>query len=117
MRRAVGGVLMLWLAVVGLAGCSHEEPPVFLVAPTQISVFNRTDHTWKAVDVWLNDHYRVQAPELLPGGRLDIPIRTFVAGWGQHFDTRRQVPFGIEVDAKDSTGQPVRLVWGKGRRR
>lgn len=117
MRRALGGVLILWLAVVGLAGCSHEEPPVFLVAPTQITVFNRTDVRWKNVDVWMNDHYRVQAPELLPGGRLDIPIRTFVSGWGLRFDPKRQVPFGIEVDAKGANDQPVRLVWGKGRRR
>jgi hypothetical protein len=54
---------------------------------------------------------------LLPGQRLDVPIGVFIAGWGQRFDPRKQSPFGVEVDAKGSDGKPVRLTWGKGRRR
>ncbi len=108
------------LAVVGLAfvlGCASEERPSLLVGTDHVTVINRTDTRWVDVEVWLNDHYRAQAPELLPGQRLDAPYRLFVAGFGQRFDPSRQVPFGISVDAKTADGRPVHLVWGRGRRR
>jgi hypothetical protein len=41
----------------------------------------------------------------------------FIAGFGQRFDAKKQVPFGVEVDARGADGKPVRLIWGKGRRR
>ena len=76
-----------------------------------------TGTAWTDVDVWLNDHYRAQAPQILPGQRLDVPLGVFIAGWGQRFDRKKQSPFGIEVTAKGPDGKPVRLTWGKGRRR
>mgnify|MGYP002392420888 CR=1 FL=1 len=69
------------------------------------------------VEVWLNDHYRVQQRDLAPGGRLEIPLGVFVAAFGQNFDPKKQVPFGIEVTAVAADGKPVKIVWGKGRRR
>ena len=116
-RRALAGVLATIVVLAAVAGCKGEEPLSIIVASDRITVINRTDRRWSHVDVWLNDHYRVQAPELLPGQRLDVPISVFVAGFGQLFDPKKQVPFGVEVDAKGADGQPVTLTWGKGRRR
>ena len=104
-------------ALVVLAACSREEPRPIVVAQDHISVINMTSATWTDVDVWLNDFYRAQAPQVLPGQRMDVPLGVFIAGWGQRFDRKKQSPFGIEVDARGSDGKPVRLTWGKGRRR
>jgi hypothetical protein len=116
MPRTAAALLVAAL-VVALAACSGEEPRPIVVAQDRVSVINMTGAAWTDVDVWLNDHYRAQAQGLLPGQRLDVPIGVFIAGWGQRFDPRKQSPFGVEVDAKGSDGKPVRLTWGKGRRR
>jgi hypothetical protein len=109
---------LLAAALLGLlAACSGDEPQPIVVAQDRISVINMTSTTWTDVDVWLNDHYRAQAPRLLPGQRMDVPIGVFIAGWGQRFDRKKQAAFGVEVTAKGSDGKPVRLTWGKGRRR
>jgi len=91
-------------------------PPI-LVGEGRVTVHNRTASAWTDIEVWVNDHYRVTARRLEPGGRLEVPLGNFVAGFGQRFDARRQVVFGVEVTARDAKGRGVRLVWGKGRRR
>ncbi len=116
MHRLAVACLVTALVVV-LAACFVEEPQPIVVAQDRISVINMTSATWTDVDVWLNDHYRAQAQQMLPGQRLDVPIGVFIAGWGQRFDRKKQAPFGVEVTAEGSDGKPVRLTWGKGRRR
>jgi hypothetical protein len=115
-RRSVALPLATALALAALAACSKDERQAIVVQKDRISVFNLTDAAWTDVDVWLNDHYRVQAAGLVPGQRLDIPIGVFIAGYGQRFDNRRQAPFGVEVDARRADGRPVRITWGRGRR-
>jgi hypothetical protein len=112
----------LWPAVVlvcslALGACSEDEKHPIIIQPDRITIINTTDTPWADVEVWLNDHYRVQAPRLEVGQRLDLPLRIFIAGFGQYFDPKKQVPFGIEVSAKGAGDTPVKLIWGKGRRR
>lgn len=109
--------LLLVLLLAVLAGCSEEEKNPIIVQADRVTVINMTTAKWSGVEVWLNDHYRMQAEDLLPGQRLDLPIRTFIAGSAQYFDPKKQAPFGIEVTARGDDGKPVRLIWGKGRRR
>ncbi len=116
MPRLVAACLVA-AVVTAVAACSKDEPRPIVVTSNQVSVINMTSVTWTGVDVWLNDHYRAQAQVLLPGQRLDVPIGVFIAGFGQRFDPKKQAPFGIEVTATGSDGKPVRLTWGKGRRR
>ncbi len=116
MSRWVAACAVTIVAVL-LVACSSEEPQPIVVRSDRISVMNMTGTTWTGVEVWLNDHYRVQAQTLLPEQRLDMPLDVFVAGFGQRFDPKKQSPFGVEVTAKGSDGKPVRLTWGKGRRR
>lgn len=115
MRRVAASFLVA--ALVVLAACSGEEKHPIIVAPDRITVINMTTVTWTDVDVWLDNYYRAQAPQLLPGQRLDVPVGVFIAGWGQRFDPKKQAPFGVEVTAKGSDGKAVRLSWGKGRQR
>jgi hypothetical protein len=81
-----------------------------------ITVFNDSGETWKGVEIWVNDHYRVTRDAIVPDERFVVPLESFVAGFGQRF-TRNQQVSGIEVTATDASGDPVRLVWGAGRRR
>ncbi|HEY3382386.1 MAG TPA: hypothetical protein VGK32_11500 [Vicinamibacterales bacterium] len=115
--RTLAWAALALLVVTMVVACRGEEPESIVVAADRVTVFNRTAGRWTEVDVWLNDHYRVQVRELAAGQRLDVPITVFVAGFGQRFDTKRQSAFGVEVTARDGAGTPVRLTWGKGRRR
>jgi hypothetical protein len=115
-RRILAGVLVTG-ALIGVQACNNEEPHPVRVGTDRVTVINLTDTAWRDVDVWLNDHYRVQQRDLAPGQRLEIPLGVFVAAFGQKFDPKKQVPSGIEVDAVAADGKPVKIVWGKGRRR
>jgi hypothetical protein len=116
MRRLLAGVLVTGL-LIGALACHNEEPNPVRVGTDRVTVINLTGTAWRNVDVWLNDHYRAQSRDLAPGQRLEIPLGVFVAAFGQHFDPKKQIPFGIEVDAVAADGKPVTIVWGKGRRR
>jgi hypothetical protein len=116
MYRLVAALCLSCL-LVAVAACKSEDRRPITVGHDRVTVVNTTDTAWSDVDVWLNDHYRVQASALVPGQRLDVPIGVFIAGFGQRFDTKKQIPFGVEVDATGADGKPVRLTWGKGRRR
>lgn len=97
--------------------CGDDTRRAIVVQEGRIVVTNLTDRAWSDIDVWLNTWYRAQAPALAPGQRLEIPLRVFVGGYGQHFDARARGPVGIEVTAKAADGSPVRVTWGEGRRR
>jgi hypothetical protein len=110
-------LLLTGLLLLACCGACQDDRQPIVVTNDKVTVTNLSDAAWTDVEVWLNDHYRVQAPALAPGQRLDVPIRVFIAGFGQRFDPKRQAPFGVEVDARDPQGKPVRLIWRQGRRR
>jgi hypothetical protein len=105
----------LVLALIVLAACSADRERLTLEGRT-ITVFNDSGEAWKAVAVWVNDHYRVTRDTIRPDERFVVPLDAFVAGFGQRFPRNQHVT-GIEVTATDASGDPVRLVWGNGRRR
>jgi hypothetical protein len=108
-----------WRLVVGgalaLAACSEAREPI-VVQRTSVVLENQSSSEWTGIEIWVNDHYRVTYSSLAPGGRLNVPLTSFVAGFGQRFPPATNV-FGVEVTAKSGGGEPVRLIWGKGRRR
>ena len=116
MRRFLAGLLVAGV-LFGAPACNKDEPNPVRVGTDRVTVINLTDTAWRNVDVWLNDHYRAQARDLAPGQRFEIPLVYFVAAYGQKFDPKKQIPSGIEVDAVAADGKPVKIVWGKGRRR
>jgi hypothetical protein len=118
-RRLIFSVLVAVILGILLypRASSDVEQHSIVVQADRVSVINLTDTEWSDVEVWLNDRYRVQAPGLAAGQRLDIPIGVFVGGWDRRFDPKRQSPYGLEVTAKGADGKPVRVTWGTGRRR
>lgn len=113
-----GTLAVLVALVVFPAGSCRQEPPPPLTFDTlHVSVQNRTDRAWADVEIWVNDYYRAQAPTLLPGQVLDVPLDAFVAGFGQRFDGKRVEVYGIEVTSREGTAQVTRLTWGKGKKK
>jgi hypothetical protein len=103
------------ITIAAVAACVPKPDPI-QVHGNRIAVQNQTSSDWREVEVWVNDHYRATAKTVLAGGRLDIPLRNLVAGFGQRFDPVRQPVSGIEVTAESADGA-VKLVWGQGRKR
>lgn len=106
-------ILLVLLLVVG--ACS-PPPERLKLEGRQITIYNDSGEPWKAVEVWVNDHYRVTRDTIAAEERFVVPLESFVAGFGQRFARSQQVT-GIEVTATDESGDPVRLTWGNGRRR
>jgi hypothetical protein len=98
------------LALVGTAACSQPRDPI-VVGEGMVVLENQTDREWRNVVLTVNDHFRGGAPRLLPGGRLNAPLRDFQTAFGQRFDRGRQSVFKVEVSATDASGAPVRLTW------
>jgi putative intracellular protease/amidase len=107
--------LALLIAAI-VAGACSSPPERLMIEGRTITIFNDSREAWKAIEVWVNDHYRVTRETMAPGERFVVPLETFVAGFGQRF-ARNQHVTGIEVTATDESGDPVRVVWGHGRRR
>ena len=103
------------VTAVVAAACSTPPERLTLEGRT-ITILNDSDEGWKAVEIWVNDHYRVTREAIAPGERFAVPLESFVAGFGQRFRAGQHVS-GIEVTATDASGDAVRLVWGTGRRR
>jgi hypothetical protein len=107
--------LILLAVVLASGGCS-PRPERLTLEGRQITIYNDSGEPWKAVEVWVNDHYRVTRDTIAAEERFVAPLESFVAGFGQRFARNQQVT-GIEVTATDESGDPVRLTWGNGRRR
>jgi hypothetical protein len=108
-----------WVLCAGgalaLGACSEPREPI-VVQRTSVTLQNSSSDEWTGIEIWVNDHYRVTYSSLEPGGRLNVPLTSFVAGFGQRFSQGTNI-FGVEVTAKTAGGEPVRFIWGKGRRR
>jgi hypothetical protein len=110
-------VAALAVAAFVLSACHAQPPRPIIVEGNRLTLDNRTASEWSNVEIWVNNHYRVTRSTMAAGERLVVPLDAFVAGFGQRFDWRRQMVFGVEVTATAADGKPVRLVYGKGRQR
>jgi hypothetical protein len=106
---------VVFCALLVAAACSSARERLTLEGRT-LTIYNDSGETWKAVEIWVNDHYRVTRDAIAPEERFVVPLEAFVAGFGQRFARNQQVT-GIEVTATDESGDPVHIVWGHGRRR
>jgi hypothetical protein len=113
MRRTC--VWLLLFTAVAFPACRHEEPHPIAVEGNRLTLDNRTSVAWTGVEIWVNNHYRVTRSTVAAGQRLVAPLDTFVAGFGQRFDYRRQAVFSVEVTGTRPDGQGVKIVWGKAR--
>jgi hypothetical protein len=116
--RLLLAVLALMVVVVAVArSCRPEWRQPIVVGEGRVVVTNLTGKAWTGIEVWLNDYYRIQAPELLPDQRLDMPLRAFMGGYSRPFNAATQSVTGVEVTARAADGQRIRLTYGRVRGR
>jgi hypothetical protein len=95
---------------IPIGGCASKPPiePLKLEG-NLLTINNRSNNDWTAVDIWLNRNHRVMVPKIAAGGRLQVPLDAFVAGFGQRFDFHRTQVTDVRLTAKLPDGKPLEL--------
>jgi hypothetical protein len=97
--------------LITCAPACRETPPI---EPLQLdgnllTVNNRTDQDWKNVEIWLNRNHSVRIPTVAAGSRLQVPLDSFVAGFGQRFDYKRTQITDLRLKATRPDGSPLEI--------
>jgi hypothetical protein len=90
------------------AGCRTPPPDPIRLDGRLLTVENRSSEDWQHVEIWLNTYYRVTVPSIPAGGRFQVPLDAFVAGFGQRFDFARAQIRDLRVTAT-AAGKPLEL--------
>jgi len=96
-------------ASITTAGCRKLPIEPLKLERNMLTVTNESSRDWTNVEVWLNTSYRVTAPSVPAGGRLQAPLDTFVAGFGQRFDVHQMQVKDLRLTAKLPDGTPFEL--------
>ncbi len=105
--RTLPGALVL--AVVTTGGCRGIPPDPLQIDRGMLTVDNRTSHDWRTVEIWVNQYFRATAPVIAAGGRLQVPLNTFVSGYAQRFEPQRLPIRDVRLTATQPDGTPVKL--------
>jgi hypothetical protein len=97
--------------LIACAAACREKPPV---EPLQLdgnllTVDNHSDQEWKNVEIWLNRNHSVRIPAIAAGSRLQVPLDSFVAGFGQRFNYKRTQITDLRLKATLPDGKPIEL--------
>ena len=96
-------------ALAIISGCSKPPQEPLKLEGNLLTVDNRSPQDWNGVEIWLNTFYRVTTSSIPAGGRFQVPLDAFVAGFGQRFDFRRAQIRDLRLVAKQSDGRPLEL--------
>ena len=96
--------------VVAATGCGKPAP----VEPLQLdgnllTVNNRSPRDWTNLEIWLNRNHSVRMTSIPAGGRVQVPLDAFVAGFGQRFNYRRTQITDLRLKATLPDGSPIEL--------
>ena len=93
-----------------IVACSRKPPiePLKLDG-NMLTVDNRSPSDWTDVEIWLNRNHSVRTSAIPAGGRLQVPLDAFVAGFGQRFDYRHTQITDLRLKAKQADGTPVEV--------
>ena len=95
---------------LALAAC-RERPPIepLQLDGSMVTVINRSGDEWTGVELRLNLNHTVRIPSIAAGGRVQVPLDAFVAGFGQRFNYRRTQITDLRLTAKLPDGKPLEL--------
>jgi hypothetical protein len=109
-RGFAAGFVVCSVLAVAFAGC-RERPPIepLKLDGNLLTVDNRSSSDWSNVEIWLNRNHSVRTASIPAGGRLQVPLDAFVAGFGQRFDYRRTQITDLRLKATLPDGTPLEL--------
>jgi hypothetical protein len=101
--------LMVAVVLAAIATIACTKPPIdtLVVERGIVTVSNQTPDEWTAVEIWLNQNFRVTVPSIAAGSRFQVPVNAFVTGYGQRFDFSRMQLTDVRLAAKTPGGEPV----------
>lgn len=105
----LAAILLTTALALAMAGCSKPPVEPLKLDGNTLTVDNGSSRDWTNVEVWLNTYYRVTAASIPAGGRVQMPLDTFVAGFGQRFDFHRMQITDLRLTAKLPDGTPLEL--------
>jgi hypothetical protein len=100
------------MGVLALAalGCTRPVPPQPMqLDGNRLTVDNRTAATWTNVEIWVNRQYRVVVPTIAARSRFTVGLDSFVAGFGQRFNVRRQQLTDLRLTARKPDGTTMEI--------
>jgi hypothetical protein len=101
-------VAAAFAAAVG-AACSKPKVEPLQLDRGILTVSNTTPDTWTNVEIWVNQQFRVTVPSIAANSRFQVPLNSFVEGFGRRFDFSRMQIRDLRLMAKTSGGAPVEL--------
>jgi hypothetical protein len=110
-RASVAARLACVLVVAAGLAC-RSKPPIepLKLDGNMLTIDNRSPTEWTHVEVWLNRNHSVRIPSIPAGGHVQVPLDTFVAGFGQRFDYRRTQITDLRLKATLPDGTPLEVV-------
>ncbi|HEY7170752.1 MAG TPA: hypothetical protein VH417_07890 [Vicinamibacterales bacterium] len=91
------------------AGCSTPKVDPLQLDRGILTVSNTTPDGWTNVEIWVNQQFRVTVPSIAANSRFQVPLNSFVEGFGRRFDFSRMQIRDLRLIAKSSSGAPVEL--------
>ena len=108
--RLLGAAVAVSAVVaVVMSGCGGRFVEPLRLEGNLLTVTNDTADEWSGVEIWLNGYFRVSTPSIPSGGRLQVPLDTFVAGFGQRFNFARAQIRELRLTAKLPGGKSLEL--------
>jgi len=105
----LAAILLTTASAVAMAGCSRPPVEPLKLDGNTLTVANQSSRDWARVEIWLNTYYRVTAASIPAGGRAQVPLDTFVAGFGQRFNYRRAQITDLRLTATLPDGKPIEV--------
>jgi hypothetical protein len=102
-------VAVLALAVASAAGCSKPPADPLQLDRGILTVSNDTADAWTNVEIWINQQFRVTVPAIDARSRFQVPLGSFVEGFGHRFEFGKMQIRDLRLTAKTDRGAPVEL--------
>jgi hypothetical protein len=99
----------LAIGLTATAGCAKPAIDPLQLERNLLTVTNPSSRDWTGVEIWLNTHYRVTTTSIPAGSRFQVPLDSFVAGFGQRFDFHRMQITDLRLTAKEPDGKSIEM--------
>jgi hypothetical protein len=110
-RRASAAARCVVLALLAMAIGCRDKPPIepLKLDGGMLTVDNQSAKEWTSVEIWLNRNHSVRIASIPAGGRLQVPLDAFVAGFGQRFNYKRTQITDLRLRGKLPDGSPFEI--------